>query len=50
MQRIASEVRDIQVVQGFHFIPADPECFGDLRLHPNDKGFAHYFENLAKQI
>lgn len=50
MEKIAAQVKDIQVVRGLQFVPADPDCFGDLRLHPNDKGFCHYFENLAKQI
>ena len=41
---------NVQVVRGFDFVPKDESYFADLRLHPNDEGFAHYAENLCKAI
>ena len=46
---IREAVRDIPnatVIRGFGFVPEDIAYFADLRLHPNDAGFAYYFENL----
>ena len=37
-------------VRGFEFVPFDEDLFADLRLHPNDNGFAYYYESLAKEI
>lgn len=41
---------NMTLVRGFGLVPQNENLFGDLRLHPNDKGFDFYFENLAKQI
>ena len=46
----AAEFSNITVIQGFEFVPQDENLFADLRLHPNDKGFEYYFENLSKHI
>ena len=42
--------KNVKVISGFDFVPMDENLFGDLRIHPNDKGFEYYFENLVKQI
>lgn len=47
---ICKKYKNVRVISGFDLVPHDENCFGDLRLHPNDKGFEHYFKNLAKQI
>ncbi|MBR2616595.1 MAG: hypothetical protein IKC69_07960 [Clostridia bacterium] len=36
------------VVRGFEYVPQDEAYFADLKLHPNDKGFALYDKNLWK--
>ena len=38
------------VICGDDLVPHDPAYFGDLRLHPNDKGFDCYYENLVKAL
>jgi len=50
IQKQAEEIDNISVIQGFEFVPHNEDLFGDLMLHPNDKGFECYFENLAKQM
>ena len=50
---IRDAVRDlpnVTVIRGFDHVPKDIAYFADLRLHPNDAGFAHYFENLLVQV
>ena len=46
----AAEFKNISVIKGFDLVPKDENLFADFRLHPNDKGFEYYFENLAKQM
>lgn len=40
----------IKVISGVNLVPHKVEMFGDLRLHPSDKGFSSYFENLKDII
>ena len=44
------ELKNILVIDGFDFVPQDENFFGDLSLHPNDKGFEYYSKNLIKRI
>lgn len=37
-------------VHGLGLVPADISLFGDKWVHPNDEGFRHYADNLAKII
>ncbi len=46
----ATEFAYISVIDGFSFVPQDENFYADLRLHPNDAGFAAYFEGLVKRI
>lgn len=41
---------NVQIIRGFDFVPKDESYFADLRLHPNEKGFACYAESLCKEI
>ena len=50
IKEICGDIGGITVIDGFNLVPHDPNCFGDLRLHPNDKGFEHYFKNLYSEI
>ena len=45
-----AEKRNFIVVDGFKLVPHRIEYFEDLRLHPNDIGFAFYAQNLIKAI
>lgn len=47
---IAREVENMEFVDCFDFVPKDPQYFMDLRLHPNDAGFAHYSDGLRRQL
>lgn len=47
IRQITAPYANVTVVRGYEFIPQDPYMFGDLRLHPNDEGFAHYGKNLV---
>ena len=38
------------VIRGMDLVPHDERYYADLRLHPNDKGFACYFEQLWPQV
>ena len=51
MIRLATEeLPNVKVISGTDFVPHDISYFADLRLHPNDKGFAHYAENLYQAV
>ena len=44
--QISNNIGNMKVISGFNLVPHNEEYFADLRLHPNDKGFELYFENL----
>lgn len=49
--RVATEdLPNVTVISGTDLVPHDINYFADLRLHPNDEGFAHYAENLYNAI
>lgn len=50
IQNQAAVFKNISVIKGLEFIPQKEFLFADLRLHPNDKGFEYYFENLWKHV
>lgn len=41
---------NVTLISGYDLIPQDTSLFADLRLHPADAGFDHYFRNLYKKI
>ena len=47
---ICRKFDNISVISGWNLVPHDEEYFADLRLHPNDDGFRHYFSNLVEEI
>ncbi|MBQ2696064.1 MAG: SGNH/GDSL hydrolase family protein [Clostridia bacterium] len=47
---IVNSIKDVVPVSGFGFVPHEERYYGDFRLHPNDEGFQHYFENLYRLI
>lgn len=50
IRQITAPYENVTVVRGYEFIPEEAEMFGDLRLHPNDEGFAHYGKNLLRTL
>ena len=51
--RIAKATADLQnviLIPGIDFVPKDELMYADLRLHPHDEGFDHYFKNLFAKI
>lgn len=45
-----ADLSNVTVIEGFDLVPHDSQYFADVRLHPNDAGFAFYAENLTKAI
>ena len=40
----------VTVIRGYDLVPHDTDNFGDTKLHPNLRGFEHYFNNLLPKI
>lgn len=41
---------NVTVIDGMTLVPHDTKYYADGRLHPNDAGFEHYFQNLWKAV
>ncbi len=41
---------NVTVIDGFDLVPHNAEFYSDQYLHPNSRGFEHYFENLYRLI
>lgn len=50
IRECVKDLTNVTVIGGFDFVPKDESFFADLRLHPNDEGFDHYFEKLYAEI
>lgn len=50
IEKTAAQYENITFFSGFDLIPENEEFFSDGYLHPNDKGFEHYVENLYAKI
>lgn len=50
IRKATAPFENITVISAIDFVPHDENYFADLRLHPNDKGFAPYFECLSQAI
>ncbi len=46
IRKAVEGLENVTVLTGFDFVPKNEDYFADLRLHPNDEGFAHYAQNL----
>jgi uncharacterized membrane protein len=44
------DIENITVISGFDFVPKEEAYYADLRLHPNDKGFEYYTQNLYNKV
>ncbi len=47
---ICRDMENTYCIDGWEFVPQSEENYADLRLHPNDKGFKYYCDNLLKEI
>lgn len=50
IKEICEKLENVTVISGFDLVPKDEKYYSDLRLHPNDKGFEFYAENLYNEI
>ena len=50
IKQAVNDLENVTVISGFDFVPKDEKYFADLRLHPNDEGFDHYFKKLFEEI
>lgn len=50
ISEVAEKLDNVVFINAYDFVPKDSSYFSDLTLHPNDKGFAHYAENLLKEL
>lgn len=48
--KAVANLDNVTLIPGFHFVPKEESYFADLRLHPNDKGFDCYFNNLSAEF
>lgn len=50
IENIVISFKNVKCIHGFGLVPQDEAYFADLRLHPNDSGFDHYFLKLYEQV
>lgn len=50
IREVTESLPNVTVIDGSSLVPGDTKYFADLRIHPNDEGFAHYAENLYKAM
>jgi len=50
IENIVSSFKNVTYTHGFEFVPQEEKFFGDLKLHPNDSGFDHFYQNLYEQV
>lgn len=50
IREVAQNLPNVTVIRGYDLVPHEPNYFGDLVLHPSDKGFEFYANNLIKAM
>ncbi len=50
IESLAAELPNVICIKGIDLVPHDPAFFSADGVHPNDKGFEHYFNNLLEEI
>ncbi len=50
IKTVCENLENVTVISGFDLVPKDEKYYSDLRLHPNDKGFKYYADNLYNEI
>ncbi len=46
IREAVQDLENVRVIPGLDLVPRDESYYADLRIHPNDQGFEHYFNNL----
>lgn len=46
----AKNFSNLKIIPGWDFVPHNENYYGDLRLHPNDKGFEYMFKNVYNSL
>ncbi len=46
IRQITQGMDKVHVICGMELVPHEEAWFADWRLHPNDAGYEHYFNNL----
>lgn len=50
IRKAVEGMENVTVIRGYDFVPHSVDYYGDYGLHPNNKGFEKYFENLWAAI
>ncbi len=50
LRKISDDIQGMYVINGFNFVPHDPELFSDRYVHPNDRGFEYYANALLEKL
>ena len=50
IRNITKNYDNITCISGRKAVPEDENMYGDLRLHPNDKGFLHYYKSIVDEV
>lgn len=50
IKQIVRPYDQITLISAYDYIPKISDYYADLRLHPNDRGFDFYYENLIKAV
>lgn len=50
MEECCQGLSNVVLIDAFRFVPHSKDFFRDMRVHPNDAGFAHYAEGLCSVI
>lgn len=50
IRQVTEAIGGIQLIRGWDFLPQQETLYSDRCVHPNDRGFARYFESLRKAL
>ena len=50
IQNVVKDFSNVICINGNDLVPHDERYFADLRLHPNESGFACYYQNLFEKM
>ncbi len=50
IKSVCAPLPNVKCIYGWDLLPHDEALYGDLCLHPSNKGFDHYTANLLKEI
>jgi lysophospholipase L1-like esterase len=50
IENAVKDLKNVTLIKAYDFIPKKEENFADQRLHPNDKGFKYFANELIKEL